>query len=97
VPPACTEQDALQVALCAPVPAGASVTGVDLFARAEDSQQPWSEARVTPGQDLRGGRFAASHFERADPDGSRQVCQSFAHWSSDKGRTVRIVVRYVPG
>ena len=23
-----------------------------------------------------------------------QVCQSFAHWSSDKGRTVRILVRY---
>jgi hypothetical protein len=95
--PACTEQDALQIAVCAPVPAGASVTGVDLFARPEDSQQPWSEARVSAGQDLHGGRFAASHFERSDPDGSRQVCQSFTHWSSDKGRTVRIVVRYAAG
>jgi len=91
--PACTEQDALQIAVCAPVPAGASVTAVELFSRPEDSQQLWSQARVSPGQDLHGGRFAASHFERSDPDGSRQVCQSFAHWSSDKGRTVRIVVR----
>ena len=93
--PACTEQDALQIAVCAPVPAGASVSAVELFARPEDSQQPWSEARVTAGQDLRGGRFAASHYERLDADGSRQVCQSFAHWSSDKGRTVRILVRYL--
>ena len=93
--PACTEQDALQIAVCAPVPAGASVTGVELFARPEDSQQPWNEARVTAGQDLHGGRFAASHFERQDTDGSKQVCQSFVHWSSDKGRTVRILVRYV--
>ncbi len=92
--PACTEQDALQIAVCAPVPAGASVTGVELFARPEDSQQPWSEARVTAGQDLHGGRFAASHFERQDVDGSKQVCQSFVYWSSDKGRTVRILVRY---
>lgn len=93
--PACTEQDALQIAVCAPVPAGASVTAVELFARPEDSQQPWSEARVAAGQDLRGGKFATSHFERSDTDGSRQVCQSFAHWSSDKGRSVRILVRYI--
>jgi hypothetical protein len=68
---------------------------VELFARPEDSQQPWAEARVTAGQDLGGGRFATSHFERADADGTRQVCQPFAHWSSDKARTVRILVRYV--
>lgn len=91
----CAEQDALEVAVCTPVPAGANVTAVELFARPEDSQQPWSEARVAAGQDLGGGRFAASHFERADADGTRQVCQAFAHWSSDKGRTVRILVRYV--
>jgi hypothetical protein len=93
--PACTEQDALQIAVCTPLPAGASVTAVELFARPEDSQQPWSEARVAAGQDLRGGRFATSHFERLDADGSRQVCQSFVHWSSDKGRAVRILVRYI--
>ncbi len=93
--PNCTEQDALQVAVCTPVPAGASVTAVELFARPEDSHQPWTEARVSAGQDLGGGRFATSHFERADADGTRQVCQPFAHWSSDKARTVRILVRYV--
>lgn len=93
--PDCTEQDALNVAVCTPVPAAASVTAVELFARPEDSQQPWSEARVTSGQDLGGGRFATSHVERIDADGTRQVCQPFAHWSSDKGRTVRILVRYI--
>lgn len=93
--PACTEQDALQVSVCAPVPAAASVTAVELFARPEESQQPWSEVRVTAGRDLGGGRFATSHFERADADGTRQVCQPFTHWSSDKGRTVRILVRYI--
>jgi hypothetical protein len=93
--PDCTEQDAMQVSICAPVPAGASVTAVELFARPEDSQQAWSEARVVGGQDLGGGRFAATHFERADADGTRQMCQPFAHWSSDKGRTVRILVRYI--
>jgi hypothetical protein len=67
---------------------------VELFARPDDSQQPWNEARVAAGEDLRGGRFATSHFERLDADGSKQVCQSFAHWS-DKGRAVRILVRYI--
>jgi hypothetical protein len=50
---------------------------------------------VTAGQDLRGGRFAGSHFERPEADGSREVCQSFSHWSGT-ARTVRILVRYVP-
>ena len=91
----CTERDAVQVAVCAPVPAGAKVSAVELFARAEDSQQPWTETRATAGQDLSGGRFATSHFERLDTDGTRQVCQSYTHWSSGKGRMVRILVRYV--
>lgn len=90
----CTEQDALQVAVCAPVPASARVTAVELYARAEDSQQPWSEARLAPGQEAAGGRFAEHHVERPDGDGARLVCQTFAHWNSEKGRAVRIVVRY---
>ena len=40
------------------------------------------------------GRFAETHFERPDGEGTRLVCQSFAHWNSQKGRAVRILVRY---
>ena len=90
----CTEPDALQVAVCAPVPASARVTAVELYARAEDSQQPWPETRMTPGQVAAAGRFADNYFERPDADGTRLVCQSFAHWNSEKGRAVRILVRY---
>jgi hypothetical protein len=92
--PGCTEQDAMQVAVCVPVPASASVTAVELFARPEDSQQPWGEVRAAAGQDLGGGRFASSHLERTDADGTKQVCQTFAQWGSEKGRAVRILVRY---
>jgi hypothetical protein len=93
--PACSEQDALQIALCTPLPAGAQVSAVELFSRPEDSPLPWSEAHVAAGKDLRDGRFAAAHFERADADGSRQICQSFSHWGGT-ARTVRMLVRYVP-
>ena len=92
--PSCTEQDATEVAVCVPVPASASVTAVELFARPEDSQQPWAEAHAAAGQDLGGGRFAPRYVERADSDGTKQVCQTFVHWDSDKGRAVRILVRY---
>lgn len=90
----CTEQDALQVTVCAPVPAAARVTAVELFARIEDSAQPWAESRVAAGQENAAGRFTGSHFERPDGEGSKLVCQSFAHWNSDKGRALRILVRF---
>jgi hypothetical protein len=92
--PACTEQDAVQISICTQLPAGASVSAVELFVRSEDSQQPWSEARIGTGQALDGGRFATGLVERPDADGSRQVCQAYSHWS-DKARTVRMLVRYV--
>ena len=90
----CSEQDALQVAVCAPVPASARVTAVELYTRLEDSQQTWPEARVSPGQQAASGRFADSHFERPDTESSKLVCQNFVHWNSDKGRAVRILVRF---
>jgi hypothetical protein len=90
----CAEQDALQVAVCAPIPVLARVTAVELYARADDSQQPWPETRLMAGQVSAAGRFAENPFERPDGDGSRLVCQSFAHWNSEKGRAVRILVRY---
>jgi hypothetical protein len=90
----CAEQDAIKVAVCAPVPAEARVTGLDLFSRIEDSLQPWDQARQTLGQESESGRFVDAHFERPDTDSTRLVCQTFAHWNSGKGRSVRIIVRY---
>lgn len=90
----CTEQEALQVAVCAPVPAAARVTAVELFARPEDSQQPWAESRVAAGKEIAAGRFTGSHTERADGEAGKLVCQSFAHWNSKSGRAVRILVRF---
>jgi hypothetical protein len=89
----CTEQEALQVTVCAPVPAAARVTAVELYARPEDSQQPWAESRVAAGKEIAAGRFTGSHTERADGESSKLVCQGFAHWSKS-GRAVRIVVRF---
>ena len=89
----CTEQEALQIALCASVPANAQVTGVELYSRAEDAQTPWQDARSNAGQDIGNGRFAESHVERSDSEQGKLVCQTFAHWG-DKGRTLRILVRY---
>jgi len=47
----CTEQSALRIAVCARLPASATVKEVQLYVRAEDSKQPWQEARVQAGQD----------------------------------------------
>jgi len=92
----CSEQDALRVTICAPVPATSSVSAVELFARPEGSQQPWAELRAKPGQDVGGGRFGDSHDEHLDSDGTKQVCYPFSYWNSEKGSAVRILVRYVP-
>lgn len=91
---ACTEQTAMNVALCAPVPAAARVTEVLLYSKPEGSGTPWREHIVIAGQDLVGGRFVGAHFERQDGDQSKDVCQKFAHWGGEPGRNVRIVVRY---
>jgi hypothetical protein len=92
----CTERSAVRVSVCAKVPAVATVKEVQLFTRLEDSQQPWPEARVQPGQDAGQARFQEKFFEQPDGDGAKQVCQGFAHWSAEKSRVARIVVRYAP-
>jgi hypothetical protein len=92
--PNCAEQDAVQVSVCTPMPANAKVTSAEFFSRPEDSQQAWNDTRVTPGQDIGGGRFAATPVERPDSDGTKQVCYAFSHWNSQKGRTLRVLVKY---
>lgn len=91
---ACSETTVAPVALCVPVPAAARVTEVQLYSRLESSTSPWSEHRVTSGQDVGAGRFIETHFERPDGDKSKDVCQKFAHWNAETGRVVRIVVQY---
>jgi len=90
----CTEQSALRIAVCARLPASAAVKEVQLYVRAEDSKQPWQEARVQAGQDAGQARFAEKFTERPDGDAAKQLCQGFANWSGEKSRLARILVKY---
>lgn len=90
----CSEKSAVRIAVCARVPESAKVKEVLLYVRSEDSQQTWAEARVQAGQDSGQARFADKFIERPDSDSTKQVCQGFANWSSDKSRLARILVRY---
>jgi hypothetical protein len=91
---ACTEAEASPVMLCATIPGNASVSEVALFSRATDSEAPWIASRYLPGQESGEARFAATYSESTPEAGTRQVCQGFAHWSTDHARVVRMVVRY---
>ena len=91
---ACLEAEASAVTLCATIPGNASVSEVALFSRAADSEAPWSASRYLPGQESGEARFAATYSESMPEAGTRQVCQGFAHWSTDHARVVRMVVRY---
>ncbi len=88
----CTEQSAIRVSVCASVPAAATVKEVQLYIRADD-KQPWTDARVQPGQEVGQSRFADKFAERPE-EGAKQVCQVFANWSHEKARSARIVVKY---
>src|SRR6267378_3056961 len=90
----CTEQSALRIAICARVPASATVREVLLYVRAANSKRPWEEARVQAGQDAGQARFADKFTERLDGDAGRQICQGFANWSGEKSRIARILVKY---
>jgi hypothetical protein len=90
----CSEAQANSIVLCATVPAGATITEVELFSRFDDSDAPWSSNRVLPGQESAQARFQDNYVESAPAGGSRQVCQGFAHWSAEHARVARMVVRY---
>jgi hypothetical protein len=92
--PACSEAEAVPVTLCATIPANATVTEVALFSRPADADTPWDTSRFLPGQEAGQARFAEKYSEGAPESGTRQVCQTFSHWSADHGRAVRVVVRY---
>jgi hypothetical protein len=92
---ACTEVDAQRTAICSVVPSAAVVKDVQLFLRAEDSQQAWSEAKVQAGQDAGSAKFFDNFYERGREGDTKEICMDLASWSSDKGRSARILVRYV--
>jgi hypothetical protein len=89
----CAEQGAVRVAVCARVPASATVKEVQLYIGAEKPKQPWQDNRVQPGEDAGQARFAEKFTERPDGD-AKQVCQGFANWSGEKSRVARILVKY---
>jgi len=90
----CTEAEASQVTLCATIPGIAKITEVELFSRPAESDLPWSANRFLPGQESGQARFADKYSDGAVEAGTRQVCQGFAHWSTDHARLVRMIVRY---
>jgi hypothetical protein len=73
---------------------GATVTEIELFARAADSDVPWANARVTAGVEAEQSRFAEKPTEIPDGAQTRQVCETFSSWSSDHARVARMLVRY---
>jgi hypothetical protein len=92
----CTEQSSVRVAVCARIPASASVKEVQLYTRFEDSRQPWQDSRVQAGQDAGQARFADKFAEWPDGDAGKQVCQGFLQWNREKSRVARILVKYTP-
>ena len=91
---ACGESEAVPVTLCATIPGSATVTEVALFSRLDNTDTPWSASRYLPGQETAQARFADKYSETSPEAGTRQVCQTFAHWDADHARVVRVIVRY---
>jgi hypothetical protein len=92
--PACTESEASAVTLCATIPENATITEVELYTRLVQSETPWSTSRVMAGQESGQARFAEKYVEGAEAPGTKQICQGFAHWSTEHARVARMVVRY---
>jgi hypothetical protein len=95
-PSACTETEANSITLCATIPNNARVTEVEVFAREVNAETPWSSSRLNPGKEVGQARFADKYAEKPDPEqpGMKQVCQDFAHWSTEHAQVARMQVRY---
>jgi hypothetical protein len=92
--PACTESEASAVTLCATIPANATITEVELYTRFAQSDTPWSTSRVMAGQESGQARFAEKYAEGPESPGNKQICEAFAHWSTEHARVARMVIRY---
>jgi len=93
-PMSCGESDASHVELCGDIPASATVTAIELYARNDQSAEGWDKSGVVIDQDFGGGRFAASSFVYPAESAVRAVCTRLAHWNSAHGHMARMVVRY---
>jgi hypothetical protein len=91
---ACTADDSEQIALCASVPAQASVRAVELFARPADVEQPWEQSRVAFDQDAGGAHFSGTPVESPPNANSKTVCVNFSHWNGERGFAARMLVLY---
>src|SRR5258708_37321051 len=94
VAPVCSEQDALRVTLCSSLPSSAVVTATVLYARPENSPQPWAESRVAPGQGLGRARFAEKTSERSESQQTKPVCTGFSTSAGEQAYSARLVVTY---
>jgi hypothetical protein len=90
----CNEAEASPVMLCATVPANAKVTDVEVYARPADADVPWANARFTPGSELEQARFSEKPLEVADGSATKQICETFTQWSTERARVARVLVRY---
>ena len=92
--PVCSEQEALRVTLCSSVPSSAVVKATVLYARPENSPQPWAKSRVAPGQDIGHARFAEKTFEQSESSQTKQVCTGFSAWDGEQAFSARLVVSF---
>jgi hypothetical protein len=92
--PGCSEQEALRVTLCSSLPSSAVMTATVLYARPDNSPQPWADSRVAPGQDIGRARFAEKTFERSESNETKQVCTGFSAWDGEQAYSARLVVTY---
>jgi hypothetical protein len=93
--PSCAEPEALRMTLCVSVPSSAMVTDTVLYARPEESRQPWDESRVAAGQSVGRARFPDKPFERAEAERTKQVCAVFTSWDTEQAYSARLVVQYI--
>ena len=94
-PAECSEAEAVRVTLCTSVRSSSVVTNTLLYARPDESHQPWDDSRVAAGQDLGHARFPDEPFERPDAEQMKQVCANFNSWDSGKSYSARLVVKYI--
>lgn len=98
---ACSEADAVPIAVCATVPTRATVYEVAPHVRFEGEAAPWSERRVALGALVRGksgnARLGALPVERVDGEHSKQVCLDVRSWESEHALDVRVVVKFFLG
>jgi len=96
-PVGCDAANANRVALCASVPAQASVRELQLFAHAEGDSKPWEKSRVAVNQDLGGARFLDGNYEVEQGTDLKAVCVQFLQWSSERAHVARVVAVYSTG